>query len=383
MSELLLVITSVSLCVMSVIAIANTFSFPKLKSKPQSQSPTPFVSILIPARNEARTIAKTLNHLLSQSYSNYEVIVLDDQSSDNTWHILETIAQKNPRLKIISGTPLPQGWLGKNWACHQLAQHALADILIFTDADVIWQPDALSTLIDTLQTSQADLLTIWPTQITRTIGERLVVPLMAFAIHNYLPAWLVHNTPFPIFSAANGQCMVWRRKSYEEVGGHAAIADNVLDDVTLARIVKGKGAVLYMADGNKLISCRMYRNWTEVRNGFAKNILAGYGNSVLALIISTIFHLWVFVAPWFLVVLSAQWRLWMLCFIAIGISLRALSAIFTNQRLIDALFMPLSVLAMTIIALQAIWWHYRGGTLWKGRSLNQPKHQRQEAFHVG
>jgi chlorobactene glucosyltransferase len=163
-----------------------------------------------------------------------------------------------------------------------------------------------------------------------------------------------------------GQCLLFRRSAYERIGGHARAKDNIVEDVALARAVKSAGLRLRVADGGGLIACRMYRNWDEVRNGFAKNILAGHGNSPILLILSTAFHWLTFVTPWLVVV--GDWRIgWPL--VALSVGVRALTAAITRQRISDALLMPVSVMLMTLIAAQSLWWRYRGGPQWKGRTF--------------
>ncbi|MCU0512484.1 MAG: glycosyltransferase family 2 protein [Anaerolineae bacterium] len=365
---LLLIVAAVALSIIALVAVLNALMFPRLKAQPVRG--TPRVSILIPARNEAAVIGDTVRALLKQTYAHFELIVLDDASSDATGALARAAGADDPRLKVISGVPLPPGWTGKNHACHVLAQHATGEILLFTDADTRWQPAALAALLALLESSQADLVTVWPTQHTETAAERLVVPLMMLAIIGYLPLVMTHYTPFAIFAAANGQCMAWRRAAYARVGGHASVAASVLDDVHLARLAKQRGLRLRMADGAGLIGCRMYTGWPGVRDGFAKNILAGYGNSVLALLAGTLFHWLIFWLPW-LWLLLPETRLWGLLLILPGIGVRALSAAVSRQRVLDALFMPLSVFLMTLIAARAIRWHYTGGPRWKGRTLPQ------------
>jgi chlorobactene glucosyltransferase len=180
------------------------------------------VSILIPARNEADSIANTIRSLRAQSYMPFEVILLDDQSTDGTAEIARAAAQGDARVQIIAGQPLLEGWLGKNWACHQLSNEARGRVLVFTDADVQWQPDAFKALVAMMQRTQADLLTVWPTQITVTRGERLVVPLIALAIFGYLPAILVQKTPYASLAAASGEWAVPRlQESGVSIGGRA------------------------------------------------------------------------------------------------------------------------------------------------------------------
>ncbi len=367
----LLLFITVVLIVISLNMVMNVLLLPHLNNKAnQHKSDFPLVSVMIPARDEAVGIAKTIEHLLAQSYPHFEVILLDDNSSDGTAETAQAAARGSQKLKIVFGQALPDGWMGKNWACHQMVQIAQGEILIFTDADVIWQEDALSAVIQSMQRSQADLFTVWPTQETITWGERLCVPLMAFVILGYLPIVGTHYLPVSAFGAANGQCMVWRRSAYHQIGGHQAVADNVLEDVTMAKMVKSAGLRLRMADGNSLISCRMYSSWQRVRDGFAKNILAGYGTPA-ALMFGIVFHLTVFILPWVLL-FTSEWGFWSVFLILIAILLRMVSAVFTDQRILDALFMPISVLLMTRIALQALWWHYRyGGPCWKGRIIHK------------
>lgn len=373
---LLPMFVSGALLVMLVVVLHNWWLFPRLTKVPHVTDAQPCVSILIPARNEAHNIGHTVAMVLGQHYPNFELLVLDDHSTDATATVATAAANGDPRFRLLTGESLPAGWGGKNWACHQLAAAAQSAWLLFTDADVQWQPEALAALLTIREQTDADLLTVWPTQITQSWGERLTVPLMSLAIWAYLPLWLVHATPYRAAAAANGQCMLFRQRAYSNAGGHAAIRGQVLDDVLLAQRVKGTGARLRMADGAGLIACRMYHNWQEVLHGYAKNILAGHQQSPLFLLASTLFHLLTFIGPWFWLLLGRTWPLpgwplWPLCLILLTLFLRAFTAHATGQRIIDALFLPLSVLLMTRIALQSLWWHWwHGGPQWKGRTIS-------------
>jgi chlorobactene glucosyltransferase len=370
------VFISAALIVLGMTAALNALLFLRLRPVCESSrsQKSELISLLIPARNEASVIGATVQRLLNQDYPNIEVIVLDDNSTDKTAEIALSAGQGDTRLHVIPGKPLPPGWLGKNWACQQLAEAAQGDLLIFTDADVIWSPGALSALVAQLEHTQADLLTVWPTQHTHSWPERLIVPLMALAIIAYLPILPVHHSPWAAFAAANGQCMSFRRRAYEQVGGHASVRDRIVEDVELARAIKRAGQLLRMFDGNGLIACRMYRDWDSVRDGFAKNILAGHGDSPVLLVISAIFHNLVFVLPWLWLLLDTEYPVWPLALIAAGLTIRALTAVVTRQRVLDALLLPVSVLLMNVIAVRSLWWHWRyGGPRWKGRSIAQPR----------
>ncbi len=358
---------SVTLGVMVITAVTNFIFFPRLKSRqPVGQ---PKLSILIPARNEAAVIGQTVHSLLAQTYGNFELVLLDDQSEDGTGEVAMQAAAGDVRFRLLAGTPLPPGWLGKNWACHQLAQAASGEWLLFADADVRWLPDALAGLLGIAQREHADLLTVWPTQHTESWAERLVVPLIGFAILSYLPILPVHHTRQPAFAAANGQCLLFRRGAYGKIGGHTAVRQNVIEDVALAKAIKANGLRLRMADGNRLVSCRMYQSWAEVKAGFAKNILAGHGGSVPFLLLSTLFHGLLFVFPWLW--FAATLAVWPLALGLAGLALRMATAVFTRQRPLDAILMPVSVLLMSRIAWQSIEWQRRGTAVWKGRSLKK------------
>jgi chlorobactene glucosyltransferase len=368
---------TLALFILILTAALNTLTFPRLRPAASPKS-RPKVSILMPARNEAAVIERTVRALLAQSYTHYELIILDDHSNDGTGDLAQAAAKGDSRLRVLKGETLPAGWLGKNWACHQLSQSAIGDLLLFTDADVEWTPDALQALVAAQTRSCYDLLSVWPTQKTVTWGERLCVSLIALVIFAYLPEFMVRFSPWAIFAAANGQCLLFTRAMYARVGGHQAVRANITEDVGLARAVKRVGGRLMTLDGNRLILCRMYTSWAGVRDGFAKNILAGHGNSLAFLAFSTFFHWSLFVAPWLWLISGggAAYPLYPLTLIGLGVGLRALTAHTTHQRALDALLMPLSVLLMTRIALQAAWWQVRyGGPRWKGRIfIKEAKH---------
>jgi len=371
---LIWVFALVTLIAIALICVANTLTFPRLRRATPVY--TPIVSVLVPARNEADLIGESVSRLLSQDYPHFEVIVLDDESTDGTPEQARQAAAGDSRFRIITGKPLADGWLGKNWACHQLAEQAKGEILVFTDADVHWEPEALSAVIDLMDKTGADTVTVWPTQETQTWGERLVVPMMMFVIMGYLPELCVRYVSWPVFAAANGQCMAFRREAYTQIGGHSTVQSNVIEDMGLAWETKRQDLLLVMSTGNRLIRTRMYQGWSAVRDGFAKNILAGHGGRPVFLLLSAVFHWLLFLLPWvwlaigWAVPLGTAWPWFPLILVGLGVGVRALSAAATHQRLADALLLPLSTILMTVIAAQSLWWHFRyGGAQWKGRTV--------------
>ena len=174
----------------------------------------PMVSVLIPARNEERGIARCVRSILAQEYPSFEVLVLDDQSSDGTRAILEKIAISEPALRIFHGEPPTGGRVGKNWACSQLARQAKGELLLFTDADTLIQANTLKTIVTSLIGEQADLLTGFPRQDVRTWGERLLVPFFSWAFLCFIPLAFAYKFRLPFLSIAVGQMMLFRGDAY-------------------------------------------------------------------------------------------------------------------------------------------------------------------------
>lgn len=361
---------------MAGITILNAFTYPRLK--PGRPKQTPLVSIIVPARNEAQNIERVINNLLEQDYPNLEILVVDDQSEDATAQMARDAAAGDPRFQLISGKPLPDTWIGKNWACHQAAQQANGEILIFTDADVRWQPEAISAILKVIENTKADLLTVWPKQIASTFSERMVIPMMTFTVLSYLPELAVRYVPFKSLAAATGQCLVFRREAYQKIGGHAAIKSSVIDDMSLAWNIKRSRRRFAQALSNGFIETHMYSGWSAVRDGFAKNIMAGHSGKPILLLASAIFHWTLFLLPWLWLLIGqlvpnqpTGWATFPIAMILLAILIRVLTAHLAKDKMVDAFLLPISIILMTIIAVQGLIWHLRGTATWKGRTIKR------------
>lgn len=376
--DIILLVISVTLVVIGSIAVVNALTLPRLGSGIDgggrlSPCQGELISMLVPMRNESQHAASLVQVLLAQDDLNFEVLLLDDESTDDTVRIAQETAKGDPRLRVIPGKPLPDGWVGKNWACAQLAEEAKGDVLLFTDADVYWAPSTLRKLRRALENTDVDCYSISPTQGTYTWTERLVVPLMAMNLA-YLPVSAVNRLSTPAFATASGQCMVFRRTAYEKVGGHAAVKNHVAEDGALAKRVKRLGLKLRFVDGGGYLSSRMYRGWDDVRDGFARNMLYWNGGP-WKLLVSALFHWLVFMVPWLWLFVgwiggsTMKYPIWALALAGTGLAVRALTAKTTRQRVGDAFLLPVSVVLMTLIAGQALRWHWFGGGHWKGRAL--------------
>ena len=240
----------------------------------------PRVSLLVPARNEEDNIGWCIHSLLKQTYPDFQVIVLDDGSTDGTWRVLEELAARDNRLIIVKGNPLPDGWLGKHWACHQLSKLADGELILFTDADTHHRPDTLHNAVAALLAEKADLVTVFPKQTVLSWAERLAVPVIPWSLFSFLPIAIAHNSKTPRVSFANGQYMLFTRVSYEIIGGHSEVRDNIVDDLALAKRIKLKNLRLRILDGTKDVSCRMYRGFHQVIDGFGKNLFAAFDYNI-------------------------------------------------------------------------------------------------------
>lgn len=354
--DALFTLTLLFLILQGSVLVLNIVAFPTLRPRrAPANAARPRVSLLIPARNEALVLPETLPGTLAQGAD--EVIVLNDQSSDGTAELLAA----TPGLRVIDGAPLPAGWSGKNWACHQLAAAASGEVLVFTDADVRWSPGALDAVLIEMQATRAGLLTVWPRQLCLTFGERLIVPLVDLLLLANLPHPLVRLLPFASLSGANGQLMAWTREAYERVGGHAARPLEVLEDVRMAQRAKALRVPLTLRLGGESVQTRMYRGFGEVVAGFGKNIRAAAGGSALLMLLLWLLNLTAYTAPWFLAPFDGRW--WGVALA--GVALRALSNRKAGRSGLEAALQPLGPLALTAVVVRAL--RQGRGYAWKGR----------------
>ncbi len=235
-----------------------------------------FVSVLIPARNEVNKIGNTIKRLINQNYYNLEIIVLDDNSSDGTAEEVQQLRQYCNKIKLIKGRTLPGGWTGKNWACYQLAEKANGEYLLFIDADVLLEKNAINNAVKIIKNISADLLSIFPTQLMHSTGEKLVVPMMNWLLLSFLPLRLVFNSSQKSFSAANGQFMLWKREAYFKIGGHEPVKNKIVEDMELARLAKYNRLKMLTLLGGDSVFCRMYNTFSSAVNGYLKNFYPGF-----------------------------------------------------------------------------------------------------------
>jgi chlorobactene glucosyltransferase len=367
----------------------NRFDFRPLEPTPRNyfDEQSPKVSICIPARNEANSIARCVRSAAEQEYKNCHVYVLDDESTDGTSEILAKISTEFPEtVSVLSGTPKPHHWLGKAWACHQLSEAASGDILLFIDADTWLEPNAVAKVVRTMGRHVVDMITLWPDQHLGTFWEKTVVPLVYFALLTLLPTRLVHHLPAwipkilrkkiaPQFAAACGQFMAFRRKAYRAIGGHESVKKRVVEDVELAKNIKRAGYSMKMYHGRGTVHCRMYTSSQELWEGFRKNFFAGFGYNLFLFTVMGLLHLITFLLPILLLPILLFWgttkMLVLNCTILMLIFLqRLIINHWFNWDLRYALLHPLGVGWFQLLGLQALQDYFSDSSAsWKERSI--------------
>ena len=264
-------IIALCLTVFMVNLILNLRSLHKLgDEKEELPEPLPLISILIPSRNEESDIVSCLESLRRQDYPNYEILVLDDNSSDNTAAVVEEIAAADPRVKLLRGEPLPQGWAGKPFACHQLASQARGSWLLFTDADTIHAPAMLRSALAYAHNNRLSLLSGFPLQHTVSFSQRVVVPVMYFIILSWFPLWWLQGSRKPKPGLAIGQFLFLSAQDYREIGGHEAVKSRILEDVWLGFEIARHGKRQATVDLSRVVACRMYEGLGDLWEGFTK-----------------------------------------------------------------------------------------------------------------
>jgi len=244
---------------------------------------TPFVSVVVPARDEAVNIASCVASLAASTYPDFEIVVVDDRSADGTGALARAVGPGHARaLRVLDGTELPEGWLGKPWACAQGAAGAAGELLLFTDADTVHGPDLLSRAVAAMEEDRADLLTVTGRQLMGSFWERLVQPQIFLTI-----MFRFFNIGGPVEgrrwrdAIANGQFLLFRRDAYEALGGHAAVKHAVAEDLAMAQRVVRTGGRLSVRMAESAFATRMYRSLGELVDGWSKNLVKGGMTTVL------------------------------------------------------------------------------------------------------
>jgi chlorobactene glucosyltransferase len=366
--NILLIFAFIPLVIMFLTATINAAFGPFLKKK-YSINKYPKVSVLIPARNEEKNIRNCLQSIYLNDYPDFEVIVLDDNSTDDTLDIIRDCSAKYHNIKYLEGSALPEGWLGKTWACHQLSEKAEGEILIFTDADNTYNTKAILNTVGYIDRFKLDFLSAFPEQKTRTFAEKLIVPMIDLIAYSFFILWSSYFVKFSIFIEANGQWLAVKRKSYLELNGHQSVKDKIVEDTELGRIFKKNKKRTMTVAGSGIVFGKMYDSFREIWQGLSKNLfgIAGYNSAlfftlVAILACSTLLpYSFIFIHEYillFALIVNLIWR-------------AILSLRFNKSSFITSMiFHPISVILFVGIAINSYFQSIRGTIEWKGRKID-------------
>ena len=281
----------------SILGIINLIFIKKPIIYRQNNSDA-LVSVLIPARNEEINIKRCLYSLIDQSYKNLEIIVLDDDSDDQTYDVVKNISKNYESIKLVKGEAKTIGWTGKNWACNQLSKYANGDFLLFVDADTKLQKNTIAETVNEMNNNDIDLISLFPNRITNTVIDKIISVTIGWFIFSCLP--IIFSNKNPIFSSAFGQFLLFRKGAYFSIGGHESIKDKILDDFELGRLITKKGYNLNVLDGTERISTFSYSTEKEALEGLSKSIFPFFNNKLIPFLILLILFLSMGLMPIFI-----------------------------------------------------------------------------------
>ncbi len=376
------------------ISIWNLATWPRGESADAADSDQT-ISVLIPARNERDTIEACVRAATNSNPAPDEIIVYDDRSTDGTSAILADLVDefqrddRAPTLRVIQGEPLPDGWVGKPHACHQLADHSDGDTLVYVDADTQLESDGIGRLLSLMAPESttsvssgpkdgAELVSAVPRQLTGSFIERLAIPLLHLTYTSWLPQTLVYRSDDPRFLSANGQIMAVDRSALQAVGGFESVRRDVVDDMALARRFKQRGHTVVFADGFHIARCRMYASGAELVRGFSKNLYEGIGSSPVALVGVIGLYLCAFLAPYaglatalatgVATPVTTSLATAAATGVAANITLRSLLTWRFDHPIEGIALHPFGIVVFVFVALNSFLWHARDAVEWSGRT---------------
>jgi cellulose synthase/poly-beta-1,6-N-acetylglucosamine synthase-like glycosyltransferase len=337
-------------------------NFVQIRAPKRTSELTQTIGVLVPMRNEAENVEGVVATLAAQEGS-LHFYLLDDNSDDQTFELLQRFTQADSRFTVIGGAVLNDKWIGKTWALQQLFDASSEEILVSIDADVRLSNDAINKAVSALNSSRLDFVSPYPRQIAQSFAERLIQPLLQWSWLTTVPLRYAESSGQQSMAVANGQFFVVRRSALAAIGGYQSVKHAVIDDVFLARELVKNGSSGTVINGSDIAQTRMYASWNEIKAGYGKSLNQAFG-SIVGAIFVVVFLIATCIAPLLLGLLGNAYG-W-LGFAAI-VGTRVLSAIKSRGRVLDSALHPISVLALVYLIVYS--YLRRGSIQWKGRTV--------------
>ena len=346
------------------ILFISLINFLTIRTPNKSSQIKESISVVVPLRNEAKNVAELVASLHHQkNLTHIGFLLLDDNSEDDTLALLQQHTSGLSNFHILSGSTLPQGWIGKTWALQQLFERAQSEFIISVDADVRLVPDAISKAVTLLKSTQLDFLSPYPKQLADSWSERLIQPLLQWSWMSTVILRVAEKSSLASTVVANGQFFVVRRAALAQIDGYDSVRNRVLDDVVLARSLVKSGSHGCVANGAAIASTRMYSSWSQIQAGYGKSLHAAFG-SVFGSGIAIAFLFLTGIAPLVAGIMGsyAGWY----AYAAVTLT-RVMSSIKSGKNPLDALLHPISSALLIYLIIYS--WLMRGQVQWKGRTL--------------
>ncbi len=348
----------------SFILLISLINFLTIRTPEKSSQIQESISVIVPLRNEANNVGELVASLRDQeNLTQVEFLLLDDNSEDETLALLHQHTSGQSNFHILTGSTLPQGWIGKTWALQQLFDKSSGEIIISVDADVRLVPDAISKSVILLKNAQLDFLSPYPKQLALSWPEKLIQPLLQWSWMSTVILRVAEKSSLASTVVANGQFFVVRRAALAQVGGYESVRNKVLDDVELARTLVKQGSHGCVANGAEIASTRMYSSWKEIQAGYGKSLHAAFG-SVFGSALAITFLFLTGIAP--LIAAITGSTIGWYAYAAVTLT-RVMSSIKAGKNPLDALLHPISSALLMYLIIYS--WLMRGQVQWKGRTL--------------
>ncbi len=367
-------------------SMVDSFRFtPYLDKFENTSTLNPKVSIILPARNEEKFISNCLNSLIDQDYENYEIIVIDDSSDDNTRKIILDYAKKNSKIIPVIARPKPEGWMGKNWACMEGYKKATGELLLFTDADTKHSQNVISLAVGHLTSFNLDALSVIPKMITFDFWTKITLPMISTFLHSRFSALNVNN-PAKKTGYFFGSFFILKKKTYQEVGMHEGVKQEIIEDGALGKKVKESGHKMRLVRGDHIIDAVWARDKSTLWNALKRLMIPLYlqsGKIAIAIFFAIAFLLFV---PFPVFAMSVLLPVETISAKMLFISAAAASGLIyigaiievkmgLQLRLIHALFAPLGSVVVVLGFLSGLLQAKSSASVtWRGRSYSMKDH---------